>query len=97
MTGLSYDTTYNVIVRATDLYGNQRYATTSIRTIHQPGAGDLAGAVAALCAAACVEGRVPVGVTVTGDEPALSRHLLAGAIDVGVQLQEFTGVPRVSV
>lgn len=60
-------------------------------------AGDLAGAVAALCAAACVEGRVPVGVTVTGDEPALSRHLLAGAIDVGVQLQEFTGVPRVSV
>ncbi|MFN8021188.1 MAG: hypothetical protein U0Q03_06625 [Acidimicrobiales bacterium] len=59
--------------------------------------GDLAGAVAALAAIACLDGRAPVGVSVTGEDPVLSRQLLGAAIDCGVQLQEFTGVPRVSV
>lgn len=55
--------------------------------------GDLAGTVAAWCALACLDGRFPLGACATADDPVLARHLLAGIVDSGVQLHEFTGVP----
>lgn len=59
--------------------------------------GDLAGTVAALYAAACVEWRVPVGVHVPGEHPDLDRRVLDGVVLAGVQLHEFTGVARAVV
>ncbi len=59
--------------------------------------GDLAGTVAALFAVTCIEGSVPVGVSVAGEDPQLSRRLLASVVSCGVQLHEFTGVARVAV
>ncbi len=55
--------------------------------------GDLAGTVAAWCAQACLDGRFPLGVSTTADDPVLARALLAGIVDSGVQLHEYTGVP----
>jgi hypothetical protein len=56
--------------------------------------GDLAGTVAARFAVACTEGRVPMGVSVAGEDPTLSRDLLESVMMSGVQLHEFTGVAR---
>jgi hypothetical protein len=40
---LEYDTKYYVIVRATDYYGHQQYALTSLTTREEPGMGELIG------------------------------------------------------
>ena len=77
-----------------------RGALDGRRVTHVAGAvgrtGDLAGAVAALFAVACIEQRCAPGVVVAGADGALSTWMLRGAIDAGVQLQEYTGVARVS-
>ena len=57
--------------------------------------GDMAGALAALCARACLDEQVPVGVGVPGDDPDAGHLLLREVLDAGVQLHEFTGVARV--
>ncbi len=58
--------------------------------------GDLAAAVASACIEACLAGDVEPGVHLVGgpgiDAPALLRR----AVELGVQLQEFTGVARSS-
>jgi hypothetical protein len=59
--------------------------------------GDLAGTVAALYAVTCIDGSVPIGVSVAGEDAQLSRRLLASVVACGVQLREFTGVARVGV
>ncbi len=77
-----------------------RGAVAGARVTHVAGAvgrtGDLAGAVAALFALACVEGRCGPGVVVAGGDAELSSWMLRGAIDAGVLLQEYTGVARAS-
>jgi hypothetical protein len=77
-----------------------RGALAGARETHVAGAvgrtGDLAGAVAALFAMACVEERCEPGVVVAGADAELSTWLLRGAVDAGVLLQEYTGVARAS-
>jgi hypothetical protein len=57
-------------------------------------AGDIAGAVAGVCALAAALGRTADGVHVLGDDGDLSGWLLAQVVTHGVTLLEFTGVPR---
>lgn len=59
--------------------------------------GDLAGTVAAVTVQAVLRGEAPAGCNVLGEDPVLSAHLLSRVVDCGVQLHEFTGVPRVVV
>jgi predicted dinucleotide-binding enzyme len=59
-------------------------------------AGDIAGTVAGVCAAAAATGRTAAGLHVLGADPELSRWLLAQVVTHGVTLLEFTGVPRAS-
>lgn len=58
--------------------------------------GDLAAAVTLACVETCLTGAIDAGAHVVGgpslDPPALLRRTVA----LGVQLQEFTGVPRSS-
>ena len=58
--------------------------------------GSLAAAITSACVEACLTKEIEAGVHVVGsptmDPPALLRR----AVDLGVQLQEFTGVPRSS-
>jgi hypothetical protein len=58
--------------------------------------GDLAAAITSACVEACLVGDIAAGVHLVGsptlDPPALLRR----AVALGVQLQEFTGVPRSS-
>lgn len=58
--------------------------------------GDMAGAMAASCARACLADQIPVGVGVPGDDPVAGNRLLRDVLDAGVQLHEFTGVARAS-
>jgi hypothetical protein len=66
------------------------------RVTHLVGAvgrtGDLAGAVAGLFAVACAQGRTRSGVVIAGDDRDLSAWMLRSLADVGVMLQEYTGV-----
>lgn len=59
--------------------------------------GDLAGAVAAVAAQAAVEGRFAPGTNVLGEDAVVAAALLGRLVDVGVQLHEYTGVPRAVV
>ena len=58
--------------------------------------GDLAGAVATACVESCLAGTLGPGVHLVGspalDPPAMLRRV----VDLGVRLQEFTGVARAS-
>jgi hypothetical protein len=56
--------------------------------------GDIAAAVAVACIEACVRGRVPPGLHVLGEPEIDSAALLRRATELGVRLQEFTGVAR---
>ncbi len=58
--------------------------------------GDLAAAVATACIEACLAGSVEPGVHVVGGASTDAPALLRRAVDLGVQLQEFTGVARSS-
>ena len=66
------------------------------RVTHLVGAvgrtGDLAGAMAACSAAACVQARATAGVVVAGADAALAAWMLRSVAKVGVVLQEYTGV-----
>ena len=56
--------------------------------------GDMAGTVAALFARESTQGRLAPGVVVAGDDSAVSARVLAGVVDAGVLLQEYTGIAR---
>jgi hypothetical protein len=58
--------------------------------------GDLAAAVAAACIEACATGVVEPGVHLLGSSAVDPRRLLRRVVDLGVRLQEFTGVARPS-
>lgn len=66
------------------------------RVTHLVGAvgrtGDLAGAVAASFAGACVSGRTEAGLVISGHDRPLAEWMLRSLADVGVMLQEYTGV-----
>ncbi|MFZ4810843.1 MAG: hypothetical protein ACOYL9_05825 [Ilumatobacteraceae bacterium] len=70
------------------------------RVTHVAGAvgrtADLAGTVAAMYAAACVERRLPEGVTVAGDERDVNAWLLSGIVGAGVTVQQYNGEARAS-
>jgi hypothetical protein len=70
------------------------------RVTHVAGAvgrtADLAGTVGALFAQSCVDRRNAPGVTVAGADAALGAWLMGEAVAAGIQLQEYTGVARVS-
>lgn len=70
------------------------------RVTHVVGAvgrtGDIAGTMAALFAEACVDGRLAPGVRVGGDDAGTAQWMLSSASDVGVLLQSYTGIARVS-
>jgi predicted dinucleotide-binding enzyme len=56
--------------------------------------GDLAGTVAAVFAASCLDGSSPVGVSAPGDDPVLAGRMLREVVALGLQLHEYTGVAR---
>jgi hypothetical protein len=58
--------------------------------------GNLAAAVAGACIEACLGGAVEPGVHLVGGSTSDAPALLRRAVELGVQLQEFTGVPRSS-
>lgn len=55
--------------------------------------GDLAGAVGASFALACLDGDVPAGLNVPAGDPHLGANLLRRVVDCGVPLHEYSGVP----
>jgi hypothetical protein len=57
-------------------------------------AGDIAAATCAATVLACVEHRLEPGVHVLGSASVAPLDLLARIGELGVRLQEFTGVPR---
>ncbi|MEP7114958.1 MAG: hypothetical protein ABI862_16955, partial [Ilumatobacteraceae bacterium] len=57
---------------------------------------DLAAAVTTSCVEACLAGSIEPGVHLVGGSSLDSRALLRRAVELGVQLQEFTGVARSS-
>ncbi|MEP7046111.1 MAG: hypothetical protein ABI949_05500 [Ilumatobacteraceae bacterium] len=57
---------------------------------------DLAAAVTAACVEACITEDVAAGVHVVGGSTLDSPGLLRRAVELGVELQEFTGVARSS-
>jgi len=58
--------------------------------------GDLAAAVASACIEVCLAGAVEPGVHIVGGSSLDAPALLRRAVELGVQLQEFTGVARSS-
>ena len=58
--------------------------------------GDLAAAVTTACIEACLGGSVAPGVHLVGGTTLDSPALLRRAVELGVRLQEFTGVARSS-
>lgn len=58
--------------------------------------GDLAAAVAMACVEACLRGSVEPGVHIVGQASLDPVGMLQRVVDLGVRLQEFTGVARSS-
>lgn len=58
--------------------------------------GDLAAAVTTACIEACLAGAIQPGVHLVGGSTLDSAALLRRAVELGVRLQEFTGVARSS-
>jgi hypothetical protein len=56
--------------------------------------GDIAAAVTAACVEACLAGSVAPGLHLVGGATLDAPALLHRAVDLGVRLQEFTGVAR---
>jgi hypothetical protein len=58
--------------------------------------GDLAAAVMSACVEACLGGSIEPGVHLVGGQTLDTPSLLRRSVELGVMLQEFTGVPRSS-
>jgi hypothetical protein len=58
--------------------------------------GELTAAVMVACLEACLTKRLAAGVHVVGDASLDPPAMLRRAVELGVRLHEFTGVPRSS-
>jgi hypothetical protein len=56
--------------------------------------GSLAGATAAVFAAACATGRVQPGIVACGDDPVVGRWAAHLLVECGVTIEEYDGVAR---
>lgn len=79
-----------VEVRGVDPDGGRQVVIAGVAEL----VGTAAAATAAAFASAIVDGLVPTGLVVTGDERLPTVELLGRVARFGVRLQEFTGIPQ---